>query len=53
MRRTTMKLVYRGVPYERKEAFTSYLCTQNLKVQRAQTEKDHDRRNNSKKEVIV
>lgn len=53
MRRTTMKLVYRGVPYERKEAFASYLCTQNLKVQRAEAEKENDRRNNSKKEMIV
>jgi len=48
-----MKLVYRGVPYERKEAFVGYLCTQNLKVQRAETEKEHDRQNNSKKEMIV
>jgi len=49
-----LKLVYRGVPYERKEAFTSYLCTQNLKrSKRAEAEKENDRRNNSKKEMIV
>ena len=52
MRRTTMKLVYHGVPYERKEAFAA-TCVPNLKVQRAEAEKENDRRNNSKKEMIV
>ena len=46
-----MKLVYRGVPYERKEAFTSYLCT--CPKSNIEAEKEHDRRNNSKKEMIV
>jgi hypothetical protein len=54
MRRTIMtKLTYRGVQYEPKAAFISYLNTQNLKIQRAEVEKEHDRQNNSGKELIV